>query len=201
MILLTMTVFTVVGWMMPLMILYVGYLLLWFAGLIRLIVKETRKKWLKYFFAFALCFGLFPGFVIGLIPLWFIGVVHLQNDPEIKENLPEYKVLHGSLRNVYYFYNYRWSAWEGDISEQAFLKMAQHNNWKLQPILKPQILDYTAKELIRRHRHKKDKNQLIPRSVDISGGYEYDRRQSNGGGINVIWSKERQRLYILSNPR
>ena len=201
MIFLTMVVFTVVGWMMPLMILYIVYLLFCFARLINLIVKDTKIKWQKYCFAFVLCFGLAPGFAVGLIPLWFISVVHLQNDPEIKENLPEYKVLHGTLRNVSYFYNYRWTAWEGDIGEQAFLKMARHNNWEVQPFSKPHILDKTAAELIRQHRHKKQANSTIPRSVDISSGYEYDRRQPNGGGINVIWAKDRQRLYILSNPR
>ena len=60
------------GWMTPFMLLYIGYLLYLFAKLIILIVKDTKSRLLKYLSAFVLCFGLAPGFAIGMIPLWFI---------------------------------------------------------------------------------------------------------------------------------
>ena len=95
-----LVIFTVMGWMTALAVLYIGYLLYLFAKLIGLIVRDTKSRLFKYFFAFVLCFGLAPGFAIGLLPLWFVSVVYLQNNPEIKQNVPEYKTRNTTLRNA-----------------------------------------------------------------------------------------------------
>ena len=189
------------GRMTPFMILYIGYLLYLFAKLIALIVKDTKSRILKYLSAFVLCFGLAPGFAIGMIPLWFISVVHLQNNPKIKQNVPEYKTWNTTLRNASFFNSYVWTAWEGEISEKDFLAMAKHNSWDIKPLNKPFILDRSASELIRQHQAEKAGRRVVPHAVDVAGGYSFNRRQSNGGGTLVVWDKLRQKVYIISNPR
>ena len=194
-------ILTVSGWMTPFMILYIGYLLYLFAKLIALIVKDTKSRMLKYFSAFVLCFGLAPGFAIGVIPLWFISVVHLQNNPEIKQNIPEYKTWNTTLRNASFFNSYTVTAWEGEINEKNFLDMAKRNSWDIKPLDKPFILDHYASGLIRQHQEEKAGKTVVPPAIDVSGGYIFNRRQSNGGGTLVVWDKFRQKVYIISNPR
>ena len=194
-------ILTVSGWMTPFMLLYIGYLLYLFAKLIALIVKDTKSRILKYLSAFVLCFGLAPGFAIGMIPLWFISVVHLQNNPEIKQNVPECKTWNTTLRNASFFNSYVWTAWEGEISEKDFLVMAKHNSWDIKPLNKPFILERSASELIRQHQAEKAGRRVVPQAVDVADGYSFNRRQSNGGGTLVVWDKFRQKVYIISNPR
>lgn len=189
-----------VGQMTALMLLYIGYLLYWFAKLVKYIVKDTRSRIVRCIYALVLCVGLSPGFAVGMIPLRFISVVHLQNNPEIKQNVPEYKAWNSTLRNASFFNSYVWTAWEGEMLEKDFLAMAKFNNWDIKAFDKPLILDYTAGELIRRHRQKKA-GTVTPQAVDVSAGYSYNRRRSNGGGIFVVWDKFRQKVYIISNPR
>jgi hypothetical protein len=193
--------FTVMGWMMALAVLYIGYLLYLFAKLIGLIVRDTKSRLFKYFFAFALCFGLAPGFAIGLLPLWFVSVVYLQNNPEIKQNVPEYKTRNTTLRNASFFNSYTVTAWEGEINEKDFRAMAKRNSWDIKPFDKPLLLEHTANELIRQHQAEKAGETVIPLTIDVSAGYSYNRRQSNGGGTFVVWDKYRQKVYIISNPR
>ena len=194
-------ILTVSGWMTLFAFLYIGYLLYLFAKLIALIVKDTKSRILKYFSAFVLCFGLAPGFAIGMIPLWFISVVHLQNNPEIKQNVPEYKTWNTTLRNAFFFNNYVWTVWEGEINEKNFLDMAKRNSWDIKPLDKPFILDRSASGLIRQHQEEKAGKKVIPPAIDVSCGYIFNRRQSNGGGTLVVWDKFRQKVYIISNPR
>ena len=189
------------GWMTSFMLLYIGYLLYLFAKLIGLIVKDTKSRLLKYFSAFVLCFGLAPVFAIGMIPLWFISVVRLQNNPEIRQDVPEYKTWNTTLRNASCFNSYTVTAWEGKINEKDFLAMAKLNSWDIKPFDKPVLLEHTANELIRQHQAEKAGETVIPRTIDVSAGYSYNRRQSNGGGTFVVWDKFRQKVYIISNPR
>ncbi|MBR2910939.1 MAG: hypothetical protein IKC05_04965 [Lentisphaeria bacterium] len=192
---------TVSGRMTFFAFLYIGYLLYLFAKLIALIVKDTKSRILKYFSAFVLCFGLAPGFAIGVIPLWFISVVHLQNNPEIKQNIPEYKTWNTTLRNASFFNSYTVTAWEGEIKEKDFLAMAKRNSWDIKPLDKPFILDHYASGLIRQYQEKKAGRRVVPQAVDVADGYSFNRRQSNGGGTLVVWDKLRQKVYIISNPR
>lgn len=189
------------GWMNFFAIVYIGYLLWLFAALIRKIIKNTVSVWLRYISIPVLCIGLSPVFAIGLIPFWIVGVVHRQNNPVLKQDVPEYKAWNGILRNASYFGSYQWKAWEGEISEKDFITMADKNGWNIKSFSKPEIIERTASGFIREHLCKKQGKVFVPLAVDVSCGYTYDRRQANGGGINVIWDKARQKVYICSNPR
>ena len=37
--------------------------------------------------------------------------------------------------------------------------------------------------------------------VSISAGYFYDFRQSNGGGVSVIYDSNNKRAYVTASPR
>ena len=189
------------GWMTLLMCFYSGYLIFWYFRVIVALIRDIKARWLKILAFCVLSVGLSPGFAIGLIPLWFAGVVHLQKNPEIKQNVAEYKTLNATLRNASYFNSYVVTAREGEICEKDFLDMARRNNWNIVRLDKPVILDQTAGELIRRHQSEKNGKSVVPRAVDVSSGYRYIRRRSNGGGISVVWDSSRRKVYIVSNPR
>ena len=166
--------------------------------ILRTATREVNSRWLKIIIGILIIIGSLPMVSIMMLPSFIVNVKHSEENPDIGENIPEYSYRHGiKLRNASYFISYMSQAYEGDLSENDFKKLARLCDWDYQKFDKPQEFEYSATELIRSHRNQ-DKH---PRPVTIQSGCIYQYRQSNGGGLLVMYDLNSQRLYTHSNPR
>ena len=166
--------------------------------ILRTATREVNPRWLKIIIGTLIIIGSLPMVSIMMLPSFIVNVKHSEENPDIGENIPEYSYRHGiKLRNASYFISYMSQAYEGDLSENDFKKLARLCDWDYQKFDKPQEFEYSATELIRSHRSQ-DKQ---PRPVTIQSGCIYQYRQSNGGGLLVMYDLNSQRLYTHSNPR
>ena len=132
-----------------------------------------------------------------LIPAWIFGVTYLFRNPEIIENIPEYKFRNVVLKNASKFYNYNITAYEGILSEEELHKLAQSENWQLQEIKKPQQVRYTASALIKEHRLK----EYTPEPVTVTNGYSYSTYNNTDSGIMFTWCRDSGKFYFFASSR
>ena len=132
-----------------------------------------------------------------LIPAWIFGVTYLFRNPEIIENIPEYKFHNVVLKNASKFYNYNITAYEGILSEETLRKLAQSENWQLQEIKKPKQVRYTASALIKEHRIK----EYTPEPVTVTNGYSYSSYNNSGRGIMFTWCRDSGKFYFFASSR
>lgn len=166
--------------------------------ILRTATREVNSRWLKIIIGTLIIIGSLPMVSIMMLPSFIVNVKHSEENPDIGENIPEYSYRHGiKLRNASYFISYMSQAYEGDLSENDFKKLARLCDWDYQKFDKPETFEYTAAELIKSHLDK----GYDPKPVTIKSGYIYQYRQSNGGGLLVMYDLNSQRLYTHSNPR
>lgn len=194
----SMILFSLLGMSIIFTLINLSYALFIAVIIFRSAIRGAGSRLLKIITGILLIIGLAPMVSLMLIPSFFVSVVASEKNPDIGENIPEYSYRHGiKLRNASYFISYMSQAYEGDLSENDFKKLARFCDWDYQKFDKPQEFEYSATELIRSHRSQ-DKQ---PRPVTIQSGFIYQYRQSNGGGLLVMYDLNSQRLYTHSNPR
>ena len=194
----SMILFALLGMPIIFTLINLSYALFIAVIIFRSAIRGESSRLLKVITGILLIIGLAPMVSLMLIPSFFVSVADSEKNPDIGENIPEYSYRHGiKLRNASYFISYMSQAYEGDLSENDFKKLARLCDWDYQKFDQPQEFEYSATELIRSHRSQ-DKH---PRPVTIQSGCIYQYRQSNGGGLLVMYDLNSQRLYTHSNPR
>ena len=194
----SMILFALLGMSIIFTLINLSYALFIAVIIFRSAIRGAGSRLLKIITGILLIIGLTQMVSLMLIPSFIVSVVDSEKNPDIGENIPEIEYRHGiKLRNASYFISYRSQAYEGDLSENDFKKLARLCDWDYQKFDKPQEFEYSATELIRSHRSQ-DKQ---PSPVTIQSGCIYQYRQSNGGGLLVMYDLNSHRLYTHSNPR
>jgi hypothetical protein len=141
--------------------------------------------------------------IIGVIALVSVtlGLYLLSNNYltsyEYAENVETVDWLPDTATNISYFKSYLFTAYEFDISEEEFLKLAEKKGWKVKKINQTKrVLRYTYGVNQKNNTSKKTNTEAI-----IDSGYYYNKRFSNGGGITVVYDNEKQTAYFQSDPR
>jgi hypothetical protein len=146
--------------------------------------------------------------------LWLGGASWSNSHPKIGENVPHVDWLPASVSNVSYYRTYSFTAYEFDISETGFVAMATNRGWNLSEITNQHsVMTYRMAPQMRERypiptsdlstdaeveKYKRDMRILRP---EVTNGFWHEIRQSNGGGINVVFDRIRQRAYVQSSPR
>ena len=185
------------GWVNLFYIVNLLYALFWAVKIVRCGIRNSVGKWRKIIEATALSIGAAFLVPFMLIPSWIFGVTYLFRNPEIIENIPEYKFRNVVLKNASKFYNYNITAYEGILSEEELRKLAQSENWQLQEIKKPQQVRYTASSLIKEHRLK----EYTPEPVTVTNGYSYSSYNNGGRGIMFTWCRDSGKFYFFASSR
>ena len=186
------------GWPIIFSLLNLAYALYIVRLILRTATREVNSRWLKIIIGTLIIIGSLPMVSIMMLPSFIVNVKHSEENPDMSENVDEYHYRHGiKLHNASYFISYMHQAYEGNLSESDFKELARLSNWDYQKFDQPKTFEYTAAELIKSHLDK----GYDPKPVTIKSGYIYQYRQSNGGGLLVMYDLNSQRLYTRSNPR
>ncbi len=194
----SMILFALLGMPIIFTLINLSYALFIAVIIFRSAIRGESSRLLKIITGILLIIGLAPMVSLMLIPSFIVSVVASEKNPDIGENIPEYSYRHGiKLRNASYFISYISQAYEGDLSENDFKKLARLCDWDYQKFDKPQEFEYSAAELIKAH----DSTGYSAKPITIKSGYIYHYRQRNSGGLLVMYDLDNQRFYTHSNPR
>jgi hypothetical protein len=108
---------------------------------------------------------------------------------ESAENVTTVDWLPKTASRISYFKSYMFTAFEFDIPEADFLQWCKEEGW---PVTKVELRETIDKCFVSRWNNG---------SVTIEGGWYYEHRQKNGGGVWVGYQRETGRAYYSSAPR
>ena len=93
--------------------------------------------------------------------------------------------------------SYEFTAYEFTMDFDEFLAYAGSKNWHMTKF-GTQKGSYRDLHALKQSGRKVEPSDAF---VFISAGHSYDLRQSNGGGVSVIYDSNNKRAYVTSTPR
>ena len=185
------------GWVDLFYIVNLFYALFWAVKMVRGGIRTSTGKWRKIIDAAALSIGAAFLVPVMLIPSWLVAVSYMTRNPDIGENVPEYKFFNVVLKNASFIKSYNYTACEGTLSENDLKLLVMHRGWKLENITVPEKAHETARILIEQHRNKK----YDQTPVSVKNGYKYSSYNNTDSGIAYIWCRDSSKFYFFSSRR
>lgn len=185
------------GWVNLFYIVNLLYALFWAVKIVRCGIRNSVGKWRKIIEATALSIGASFLVPFMLIPGWLVAVTYMTRNPDIGENVPEYKFFNVILKDATFINSYNYRSCEGFLSEDDLKLLAVNRGWKLENITKPQTIRNTAGNLIEQHRSEK----YEPTPVTVKNGYSYSTYNGTDSGIMYTWCRDSSKFYFFSSLR
>ena len=141
-------------------------------------------------------------FIVWFVHVAYRGFTHVEKG----ENVSSVGWLPRSASNVSFYKSYSFTAYEFDISESEFVKWSR---WQLSPITEPvSIFRYSYFDIVSppQPNAEDDDWEAFERAcgsrwVNIRNGLYCRHFQLNGGGVCVIYDRNKGRAYYHSLPR
>ncbi len=162
---------------------------------VRFVLKAKLSVIVKVLLTPLAAFVSFYLALILVLPSWFGSVMYQDTHPKKGEDVPEYKLRWGSVRNATYIFGYTNKAMDFDVLEEEFKELATHFSQPLNEITERSVA-------IKRIKH--DTTSITESGTDyiyVSNGLYSTYSQGNGGGYKLVFDREKQRGYYRASAR
>jgi hypothetical protein len=177
-----------------------------FSGILNLLWKKKLKTNISANlrdYSFLQSKKIMPVFISLFVVIFFVGVVfgYLYGERyEFAEEVENVSWLPDSASNISYYKSYNYTAYEFDISEEAFLRWAKDHHWNVSKIDKSITISRYNYYLVQESKSDPEFWEKVYVTINTGYFYQWERGQS-GGGIDVAFDSATNRAYYQHNPR